>query len=85
MSWLSKQLEKSKRKGTGIYSWGESDWLKVLDAFEPGLGTGLDSAADSLGGKGKLPKPKFMSSGDVANQQLIMIFGGIAIIILLTK
>ena len=24
MSWLSKALKKSKRKGTGIFSWGKS-------------------------------------------------------------
>jgi len=48
MSWLSKQIEKSKKKGTGIFSWGESDGAKVLDFYVPGAGTAIDKGLDSL-------------------------------------
>ena len=84
MSWLSKALEKSKKKGTGIYSWGESDLAKYGDAIVPGLGSGLDSALDALGatagnGKSNVPAPKFLGSQDVQNQQSMMILGGLVI------
>lgn len=48
MSWLSKQLEKSKSKGTGIFSWGESDLAKGLDFYVPGAGTAIDAGLDRL-------------------------------------
>lgn len=48
MSWLSKKLEKSRKKGTGVFSWGNSDYAKVLDVYAPGVGTGLDKALDNL-------------------------------------
>ena len=38
MSWLSKALKKSKKHGTGIYSWGKSDATKSLVGGIPGIG-----------------------------------------------
>ena len=38
MSWLSKALKKSKKYGTGIYSWGKSDAAKSLVGGIPGVG-----------------------------------------------
>ena len=48
MSWLSKALEKSQRKGTGVFSWGDSDYAKGLDVLIPGAGTAIDSGLDKL-------------------------------------
>ena len=48
MSWLSKQLEKSKRKKTGIFSWGDSDLAKGIDLYIPGAGTALDAGLDAI-------------------------------------
>ncbi len=48
MSWLSKQLEKSKRKKTGIFSWGNSDLAKGIDLYIPGAGTALDAGLDAI-------------------------------------
>jgi hypothetical protein len=51
MSWLSKKLEKSKEKGTGIYSWGETDYANFFDP------TGsLDKYLDNIA-KESTPKP----------------------------
>ena len=51
MSWLSKQLEKSKERGTGVYSWGETNYANFFDP------TGsLDSFLDSLNTP-STPKP----------------------------
>ena len=52
MSWLSKKLEKSKEKGTGIYSWGESNYANVIDP------TGsLDRFFDTIASPTETPKP----------------------------
>lgn len=48
MSWLSKKLAKSARKGTGIFSWGDTDYAKALDVIAPGVGTSLDASLDKL-------------------------------------
>jgi hypothetical protein len=92
MSWLSKQLKKSKRKGTGIYSWGDSNLAKGLDLYVPGLGTGLDTALDALGstaGGGKsgptLPPPKILSSQEVQNQNMMMYIGGAILLYFVLK
>lgn len=53
MSWLSSALKRSKRKGTGIYSWGKSSALQTVvqsiplagDLLSAGL-TGLSSSSD---------------------------------------
>lgn len=92
MSWLSKQLAKSKKKGTGIYSWGDSNLAKGLDIYVPGLGSGLDSALDALGNtagggtkKVSLPEPKILSSREVANQNMMMYIGGAILLYFILK
>ena len=50
--WKSKAWEESAEKGTGIFSWGDSDLLKGLDLFVPGAGTALDAGFDKLGEAG---------------------------------
>ena len=46
MSWLSKQLEKSKRKRTGIFSWGDSNYANFIDPSGS-----LDAQLDKLAGQ----------------------------------
>jgi len=48
MSWLSKQIEKSRANQTGVFSWGDSDYAKSLDLFVPGAGTAIDAGLDAL-------------------------------------
>lgn len=38
MSWLSDRLKRSKRRGTGIYSWGKSSEAMDLIGGIPGVG-----------------------------------------------
>jgi len=57
MSWLSKQLEKSKKSGTGIYSWGETNYANFIDPSGS-----IDRYLDSLNTPAT-PKP---SASDVA-------------------
>ena len=51
MSWLSKKLSKSKRKGTGVFSWGDSPVVQQVVGSVPLAGdlinAGLDSLSDS--------------------------------------
>jgi hypothetical protein len=59
--WKSKAWKKSAEKGTGLFSWGETDLAKGLDIYLPGLGTSLDASLDSLAenaGAFAGPKPK---------------------------
>lgn len=51
--WKSKAWQESAEKGTGIFSWGETDLAKGLDAWIPGFGTGLDASLDKLSDWGK--------------------------------
>ena len=54
MSWLSKKLQKSARKGTGIFSWGSSNFANVLDPsgnLDKGIDSLTASATDQLLGK----------------------------------
>jgi hypothetical protein len=56
MSWLSKKLKKSARKGTGIFSWGDSNLANVLDpsgSLDKGIDSLTSSASDKLLGKGQ--------------------------------
>jgi len=48
MSWLSKQIDKSRENKTGIFSWGDSDIAKGLDVWWPGAGTALDTGLDAI-------------------------------------
>jgi len=38
MSWLSAKLKKSKRKGTGVFSWGKNKTLTNTVSLIPGVG-----------------------------------------------
>ncbi len=52
--WKSNAWKESAEKGTGIFSWGDSDYAKILDfTGSPGLGTGLDNWLDNLAKAGK--------------------------------
>ena len=51
--WQSKAWKESAQKGTGIFSWGDSDLAKTIDLKAPGLGTALDSWLDNLAKVGK--------------------------------
>lgn len=46
--WKNAKWKKSAEKGTGIFSWGDSDYAKALDVYLPGVGTSLDTALDKL-------------------------------------
>jgi len=48
MSWLSKQLSKSKKKGTGIFSWGKSDTVKAMVSQIPLAGDLLNAGLETL-------------------------------------
>ena len=45
MSWLSKALKRSKKKRTGIFSWGDSNYANFLDPSGT-LDKQLDKLAD---------------------------------------
>ena len=88
MSWFSKQWNKSKRKGTGIFSWGDSDLAKLI----PGVGGSIDSALDQLGstagggnGTANMPAPQVLSSPEVQQRQFMTYAVGAFIIYLLVK
>ena len=54
MSWLSKALGKSKRKGTGIFSWGSSPTVRAMVSQIPLAGNLLNAGLQSLSkGSGK--------------------------------
>jgi len=61
MSWLSEQFKKSKRKKTGIFSWGKAGGTVIGSAIGtavPGIGTAVGSGiggliGEALGGGGK--------------------------------
>jgi len=50
MSWLSKKLglDKAKKKGTGIYSWGKTDWVENAVGAIPGVGGAINHGLDML-------------------------------------
>ena len=50
MSWLSKKLglDKAKKKGTGVYSWGKTPWLENAVATIPGVGSAINMGLDHL-------------------------------------
>jgi hypothetical protein len=83
MSWLSKQLNKSKKKGTGIFSWGESDYAKVLDIYVPGAGTALDAGLDKLAsgevGKTQVDANEVINTASFFNNNQLAIFALIGI------
>jgi len=88
VSWLSSQWKKSKRKKTGIFSWGDSDLAKLI----PGVGEGLDSALDALAstaesskGSPVLPSPRIMSSQEVQQQTMLMYIGGAVLLYFVLK
>jgi hypothetical protein len=53
MSWLSKKFKKSKKKGTGIFSWGKSKVLTSGLKLIPGIGANLSQGAETFLVKGK--------------------------------
>jgi len=59
MSWLSKKLKKSKKKGTGIFSWG-SKGAKVIgmgaNLIVPGSGLVVERTLSQVLKKGKTSK-----------------------------
>jgi len=57
MSWLSKKLKKSKRKGTGIFSWGKSKVVTSGLKLIPGVGKTLSDLASKNLVKGKSSSP----------------------------
>ena len=82
--WQSKAWKKSKAKGTGIFSWGDSDYLKLI----PGVGGQLDTLADKLGetsGTKKSvfegPKPAILSAEE--GQGLVLLGAGLVLYLLL--
>jgi len=88
MSWLSDQLKKSQKKGTGIFSWGESDLLNLV----PGIGGTLDELADQIGSTAggqesiiSQSKPRILSSSDVDNQKMLMYAGGAILLYMVLK
>ena len=48
MSWLSKKLKKSRKKGTGIFSWGKSSWVENAVSAIPGVGNAINAGLDVL-------------------------------------
>ena len=50
MSWLSKKLglDKAKKKGTGIYSWGKTDWVDNAVSYIPFAGNAINMGLDML-------------------------------------
>ena len=50
MSWLSKKLglDKAKKKGTGIYSWGKTAWVENAVSAIPGVGNAINAGLDVL-------------------------------------
>jgi len=48
MSWLSKALGKSKRKGTGIFSWGSSPTVRSMVSQIPLAGALLNAGLGAL-------------------------------------
>ncbi len=48
MSWLSKAIGKSKSKGTGIYSWGNSPTVRAMVSHIPGAGPLLSAGLGAL-------------------------------------
>ena len=50
MSWLTKitGLDKSRKSGTGIYSWGKTDWVENAVGAIPGVGSALNMGLDML-------------------------------------
>jgi len=50
MSWLSKKLglDKAKKKGTGIYSWGKTEWVENAVGAIPGVGNAINAGLDLL-------------------------------------
>ena len=73
MSWLSKQLEKSKKSGTGIYSWGDA-----IEGYKTDKGSlsfmGIDYSWGGEDGKsnidvdlgGKDPETEYLKYGFIA-------------------
>jgi len=57
MSWLSAKLKKSKRKGTGVFSWGKNKTLTSTVSLVPGVGKWASGAM-----KRNLKKSKSVSS-----------------------
>ena len=47
MSWLSKAFKKSKRKGTGIFSWGKSNTVKKMVSQIPLAGDLLNAGIET--------------------------------------
>ena len=80
MSWLSKQLEKSKRKRTGIFSWGDSNVANFIDPTGT-LDKGLDQLANSTDTKKPTPKEVagFIPAGFAGydNQAFLYLIGGL--------
>ena len=79
MSWFSKALEKSKRKGTGIFSWGESNLGNVLDPSGK-----LDSYLDTLPiDSGPRPSTSEIAGGiplaqtAYGNKEILMLLGAL--------
>ena len=48
MGWISSQFQKSKKAGTGIYSWGKSAAAKTLVGSIPGVGNIATASLESL-------------------------------------
>ncbi len=68
--WQSKAWKESKEKGTGVFSWGESNFFKLADHIPglQGVGTAIDAGYDALGataGQGNGP------AGGPSKEQLI--------------
>lgn len=62
MSWLSKKLGKSKKKGTGIYSWGKSETLKSMVSQIPLAGDLLEAGLESLSSSSSKAQRKAQSA-----------------------
>ena len=77
MSWLSEQFKKSKRKGTGIYSWAgggkATTALASVASVVPGVGTALGATIGSAlallvdGSSGNPKKNKDASQAHIAH------------------
>lgn len=66
MSWLSKQIEKSRANQTGVFSWGESDYAKGLDIWWKGAGTALDAGLDAIA-QAPTAEPSNLEAKDAVN------------------
>lgn len=83
MSWLSEQWKKSKRKKTGIFSWGDTNILKLLDLYEPGAGTAIDMGFDKLAdgsGKGNISAKDGIEIASFGSNNQLVLYGLVGLV-----